>query len=235
MIVDSFPPATQPLYPAVPKTPVLSSLPLFYPLDTSPAQLRITVPSSRNYSEQSPFTALEKSLATARANNRASKLVKLFASDQSAFELEDLKGCFVEFSKDQHGSRFLQKELEVVDSDVIQVVFEEVLPVARNLMIDVYGNYVIQKFFDFGTDEQRFFLASKFQGSVVALSLHLYGCRVIQKGLETLPSYLQVSVCRVHSLLSTPQAAPDHKNNSNACKRNSNAANSGFCNPLFAH
>lgn len=69
---------------------------------------------------------------------------------------------------------------------MVHLVFEEVLPVARSLMVDVYGNYVIQNFFDFGTDEQRFLLASKLRGNVVTLSLHLYGCRVVQKGLETL-------------------------------------------------
>ena len=121
-----------------------------------------------------------------------SKLLKLFSSDPSGFELEDLKGFYAEFSRDQHGSRFLQKELEVVDADMIQLVFEEVLPVACNLMVDVYGNYVVQKFFDFGTDEQRIVLAGKLHGNVVPLSLHLYGCRVVQKALETLPGYLQV-------------------------------------------
>jgi hypothetical protein len=170
-----------------------------FPLDASVARLRIkTQPSSRGVTTSiksqliQTSTPLEEAPIT-RSGNRAAKLVKLFSTDPSSFELEDLKGCFVEFSKDQHGSRFLQKELEVVDSDMIQLVFDEVLSVARNLMIDVYGNYVIQKFFDFGTDEQRFLLASKLQGNVVALSLHLYGCRVVQKSLETLPSYLQVS------------------------------------------
>ena len=126
------------------------------------------------------------------ADQQMSKLLKVFTNDQTGFELEDLKGYFVEFSRDQHGSRFLQKELEVVDSDMVQLVFEEVLPVLRNLMVDVYGNYVVQKFFDFGTDEQRMVLAGKLRGTVVPLSLHLYGCRVIQKALETLPDYLQV-------------------------------------------
>ncbi len=122
-----------------------------------------------------------------------SRFIKLFAADQSGFELEDLKGCYIEFSKDQHGSRFLQKELEIVDSDMIQLVFDEVVSVMRNLMIDIYGNYVVQKFFDFGTDEHRAVLASKLQGNVVPFSLHLYGCRVVQKALDTLPSHLQVS------------------------------------------
>lgn len=200
----------QPIYRSVPKPPA-SLVPHFFrgldvPLNVLPpaaaARIRSKAPPSRGEwisKELSSLTVTASPLEEARSiinNDRASKLVKLFATDQSGYELEDLKGCFVEFSKDQHGSRFLQKELEVVDSDMIQLVFDEVLPVARNLMIDVYGNYVIQKFFDFGTDEQRFLLASKLQGNVVAFSLHLYGCRVIQKGLETLPSYLQVRTHR---------------------------------------
>lgn len=175
--------------------------PHLFPLDAAIGRLHIKPPpgggvacGNKSQLIQAAPSAEEAPILVCRpSSNRAAKLVKLFTTDPTGFELEDLKGCFVEFSKDQHGSRFLQKELEVVDSDMIQLVFEEVLPVARSLMVDVYGNYVIQKFFDFGTDEQRFLLASKLQGNVVALALHLYGCRVVQKSLETLPSYLQVS------------------------------------------
>ena len=205
-----FPSAQPSLYRDAARPPLLSDLPPhLFPLDASIARLRIkSTPSlgrgvaCSKTSQLIQTTPLEEGpVLVCRPNisNRAAKLVKLFTTDPSGFELEDLKGCFVEFSKDQHGSRFLQKELEVVDSDMIQLVFEEVLPVARSLMIDVYGNYVIQKFFDFGTNEQRFLLASKLQGNVVALALHLYGCRVVQKSLETLPSYLQV--CAVHGCL----------------------------------
>lgn len=34
-------------------------------------------------------------------------------------------------------------------------VFREVLPNAFSLMTDVFGNYVIQKFFELGTPEQK--------------------------------------------------------------------------------
>ena len=133
-------------------------------------------------------------LPTSSISNRAKmSMMKLFMSDPSGLELEDLRGCYVELSKDQNGSRFLQKELEVVDSDIIQIVFEEVSPAICNLMTDVYGNYVVQKFFDFGTDEHRIALARKLHGHVFPLSLHLYGCRVVQKALETFPCNLQVS------------------------------------------
>lgn len=36
-----------------------------------------------------------------------------------------------------------------------QAVFEEVIAHAQSLMVDVFGNYVIQKFFEFGTTEQK--------------------------------------------------------------------------------
>lgn len=50
-------------------------------------------------------------------------------------------------------------------------------------MVDVFGNYVIQKFFEHGTNEQKRILADKLVGNVLTLSLQMYGCRVIQKVL----------------------------------------------------
>lgn len=170
-------------------------------LELSPSAARVyKIPSyhTRSKIKTTPQSPVSQEPTHPPANvyngDQMLQLIKQFAADQSGFELEDLKGCYVEFSKDQHGSRFLQKELEVVDSDMIQLVFEEVMPAVCSLMIDVYGNYVVQKFFDFGTDEQRILLTRKLRGNVVPLSLHLYGCRVVQKALETLPGYLQVRV-----------------------------------------
>lgn len=48
-------------------------------------------------------------------------------------------------------------------------------------MVDVFGNYVIQKFFEHGTPEQKRILADKLVGNILPLSLQMYGCRVIQK------------------------------------------------------
>ncbi len=56
----------------------------------------------------------------------------------------------MEFSGDQHGSRFIQQKLEIANSEEKQCVFEEILPNALQLMTDVFGNYVIQKFFEHG-------------------------------------------------------------------------------------
>ena len=59
-------------------------------------------------------------------------------------------GHIVEFSGDQHGSRFIQQKLETAEDPEKQLVFEEILPSALQLMTDVFGNYVIQKFFEHG-------------------------------------------------------------------------------------
>jgi len=102
------------------------------------------------------------------------------------FELRDIRGHIVEFSSDQHGSRFIQQKLEMADEAEKQMVFEEILSCALKLMIDVFGNYVIQKFFEHGTKEQIVLLANELEGHILSLSLQMYGCRVIQKLLQAL-------------------------------------------------
>lgn len=49
------------------------------------------------------------------------------------------------------------------------------------LMTDVFGNYVIQKFFEHGNQSQKRGLANQMKTHVVVLSCQMYGCRVVQK------------------------------------------------------
>lgn len=48
-------------------------------------------------------------------------------------------------------SRFIQQKLERATPAERQMVFGEILQAAYQLMTDVFGNYVIQKFFEVGT------------------------------------------------------------------------------------
>lgn len=48
-------------------------------------------------------------------------------------------------------------------------------------MKDVFGNYVIQKLLEHGSQVQKKILADKMRGQVVALSKQMYACRVVQK------------------------------------------------------
>jgi mRNA-binding protein PUF3 len=48
-------------------------------------------------------------------------------------------------------------------------------------MTDVFGNYVVQKLFEHGNQAQKKILANQMKGRVLALSMQMYGCRVVQK------------------------------------------------------
>ncbi|XP_043848780.1 pumilio homolog 1 isoform X12 [Dromiciops gliroides] len=107
-------------------------------------------------------------------------------------QLREIAGHIMEFSQDQHGSRFIQLKLERATPAERQLVFNEILQAAYQLMVDVFGNYVIQKFFEFGSLEQKLALAERIRGHVLSLALQMYGCRVIQKALEFIPPDQQV-------------------------------------------
>ncbi|KAI1895139.1 hypothetical protein AGOR_G00103230 [Albula goreensis] len=115
-------------------------------------------------------------------------------------QLRDLVGHIVEFSQDQHGSRFIQQKLERATPAERQMVFSEILQAAYQLMTDVFGNYVIQKFFEFGSMDQKLALATHQQSDMVReLDGHVLKCvkdqngnHVVQKCIECVqPQALQ--------------------------------------------
>lgn len=116
-------------------------------------------------------------------NNRSTLLEDFRNCSKSnrKYELRDIYGHVVEFSGDQHGSRFIQQKLETANSDEKDQVFAELEVNAVQLMKDVFGNYVVQKFFEHGNQLQKRLLAEKMQGKVTDLSMQTYACRVVQK------------------------------------------------------
>ena len=98
----------------------------------------------------------------------------------------------LELVKDPHGSRFIQEKMESFGADMRKTIFDELTPEMRQLMNHKYANYVVQKYFEIGSDEQKLFLVQTLQGHVLYLTLQMYGCRVIQKAVETLPPEFQV-------------------------------------------
>ncbi|XP_049822940.1 pumilio homolog 2-like isoform X2 [Aethina tumida] len=153
-------------------------------------------------STNSLFTKINSSLtavpsALDKGPQGRSRLLEDFRNNRYPnLQLRDLANHIVEFSQDQHGSRFIQQKLERATTNEKQMVFNEILSAAYNLMTDVFGNYVIQKFFEFGTPEQKTTLAQKVRGHVLPLALQMYGCRVIQKALESIPAEQQQEIVR---------------------------------------
>lgn len=143
-----------------------------------------------------PGTASNISNGSAENKGRSRLLEEFRNQRYPNLQLRDLANHIVEFSQDQHGSRFIQQKLERATAAEKQMVFNEIISSAYSLMTDVFGNYVIQKFFEYGTQEQRSALASQVKGNVLNLALQMYGCRVIQKALESIPNEQQQEIVK---------------------------------------
>lgn len=87
----------------------------------------------------------------------------------------------VSVSKDQEGSRCIQKWMEESSKEEISWFFNNIVETAPELSANLFGNYVIQKIIPLLSDEERTRLISRLVGQVNLLSVHPYGCRVIQK------------------------------------------------------
>ncbi|XP_061355841.1 pumilio homolog 6, chloroplastic-like isoform X2 [Gastrolobium bilobum] len=174
-------------YPSSPlPSPVSSGYPEGSPgLPGVRNEIKLSPASGRNGGIFSGWQG-QRSFDSAHDPKIVSFLEELKSGKGRRFELSDIIGHIVEFSADQHGSRFIQQKLENCGVEEKALVFKEVLPHASKLMTDVFGNYVIQKFFEHGSPEQRRELASRLAGQILPLSLQMYGCRVIQKALEVI-------------------------------------------------
>ncbi|KAK4480341.1 hypothetical protein RD792_013412 [Penstemon davidsonii] len=152
-------------------------------------------PSNLRATKGGESTSLVHSQSGNNMKGRFESLLEVVKNNKTkSLELTDVLNHVVEFSTDQHGSRFIQQKLETASVEENMKIFREIVPHARTLMVDVFGNYVIQKFFEHGTESQRKELARHVIGHVLPLSLQMYGCRVIQKALEVVDLELQTEM-----------------------------------------
>ncbi|ETO81324.1 hypothetical protein, variant [Phytophthora nicotianae P1976] len=110
--------------------------------------------------------------------------------------LSTIKGHLFIFAKDQTGSRFIQQKLEKADERTKADAFNEIFPNSLLLMTDVFGNYVIQKFLEYGSLEQQQMLVELMTSNMISLALQVYGCRVIQRALEVTQVEEQLALIR---------------------------------------
>lgn len=115
-------------------------------------------------------------------------------SKNKDYSLKDIYGHAVEFTMDQHGSRFIQQKLPIASAEEKEVIFNEIREISYDLMTDVFGNYVIQKYFEHGSEVQKNVLLECMKGKTYELSLQMYGCRVVQRALEAISLKGQIQI-----------------------------------------
>ncbi|PPS13955.1 hypothetical protein GOBAR_AA06610 [Gossypium barbadense] len=112
----------------------------------------------------------------------------------SPYSLVEFQGCIYYMAKDQKGCRFLQRIFDEGGCLDVQIIFTEVIDNIVELMMDPFGNYLVQKLLDVCNEDQRlqiiltvtketgqliiFDAAAKF---CVDIATHRHGCCVLQR------------------------------------------------------
>ncbi|KAM7516810.1 hypothetical protein LguiA_006393 [Lonicera macranthoides] len=111
--------------------------------------------------------------------------------------LAEVQGSIYFLAKDQQGCRFLQKIFDEGSSQDVQIIFNEIIDHIVELMMDPFGNYLIQKLLDVGSEEQRMLIVvmvTREPGELLRICLNSHGTRVVQKLIGSLTMRQQISL-----------------------------------------
>ncbi|XP_038878792.1 uncharacterized protein LOC120070941 isoform X2 [Benincasa hispida] len=117
--------------------------------------------------------------------------------------LDEATGKIYLMAKDQHGCRFLQRMFSEGTKEDIEMIFGEIIHHVSELMVDPFGNYLIQKLLGVCDEDQRLQILYKINrpGELIRISCNMHGTRAVQKLIETLKTPEQFSM--IVSLLKT--------------------------------
>lgn len=103
---------------------------------------------------------------------------------------------YVKLATDQFGCRFLQKKLETPsESNLVRdLMYDQIKPYFLELILDPFGNYLIQKLCDFLTPDQRTALIEAIYPNVFQISINQYGTRSLQKIIDTVDDEQQINL-----------------------------------------
>ncbi|TVY22662.1 Meiotic coiled-coil protein [Lachnellula hyalina] len=102
-------------------------------------------------------------------------------------------------NNDQQASIFLQQKLKVGTTEQKFDIVEAIVAQAYPLMVNRFGNFLVQRCFEHGTTEQVNKIAEAIRGNTLNLSMDAFGCHVVQKAFDSVPE--DYKAIMVHELL----------------------------------
>ncbi|AEO71544.1 uncharacterized protein THITE_2124057 [Thermothielavioides terrestris NRRL 8126] len=102
-------------------------------------------------------------------------------------------------NNDQQASIFLQQKLKVGTPEQKYDIVEAIVAQAYPLMVNRFGNFLVQRCFEHGTPEQVIKIAEAIRGNTLNLSMDPFGCHVVQKAFDSVPE--EYKAIMVHELL----------------------------------
>ncbi|KAL1922837.1 uncharacterized protein VTP21DRAFT_9213 [Calcarisporiella thermophila] len=95
---------------------------------------------------------------------------------------------------DQQASIFLQQKLKCVHGEQKQAIFDAILSQAYGLMTNRFGNFLVQRCFEFGNEQQVHAVANSMRGNILSLACDPFGCHVVQKALDNVDEATKTSM-----------------------------------------
>ncbi|KAK3315010.1 hypothetical protein B0H66DRAFT_535903 [Apodospora peruviana] len=108
--------------------------------------------------------------------------------------LEQVGGTIYQLCKDQHGCRYLQKQLENRLPEQVHMIWLETNQHVVELMTDPFGNYLCQKLLEYCSDDERTVLIQNAANDMVRIALNQHGTRALQKMIEHVTTPIQISL-----------------------------------------
>lgn len=111
-------------------------------------------------------------------NSRNGRQYFPFSLPPKCNSLAEAQGYIYLIAKDQHGCRFLQRMLDEGTPQDVQIIFNEIIDHVVELMMNPFGNYLMQKLLDVCNEEQRMqtlIMVTAEPGELVRISLNTHG------------------------------------------------------------
>lgn len=171
----------------------MKSLPLINEFDPTMLEIAGVNPgtTSTNSASSTSSTIPQIPLRTVSGSTTSSSSS---ATDLNLIPLEDLD--YVKLATDQFGCRFLQKKLDSSTKyeAVRDLMYQGIQPFFLELILDPFGNYLIQKLCDYLTLDQKTTLIQDIYPNVFQISINQYGTRSLQKIIDTVDNESQIDM-----------------------------------------
>lgn len=128
------------------------------------------------------------------------KIDKEYLASLNKSSLLQLRPYILRLAKDQHGCRFLQKQIDEASCSKQQcvanfeIIFKEVYSLLYELIIDPFGNYLIQKLVDYCSEDDLNLVLEILQHNLFLISINQHGTRALQKIIEFMNNSFQFSL-----------------------------------------
>jgi hypothetical protein len=149
--------------------------------------------SSQTFGSHTPQHHHSSSLPTNRAKSVDADATSNYRNYDELNLIPTQNLDMLKLAVDQYGCRFLQKKLDS-DKGIKDVMFNKLFNNLIELIVDPFGNYLIQKLVDYLTSYQKDLLVEKTHSYLFLIAINQYGTRSLQKIIDRVDTTYQMDL-----------------------------------------